>query len=271
VWCDIVAVNQHPRGDGVTHNENQEDVRAFDAVLRLCSGGTIVVCSVFYNPATRGWCIYEWDHTILHHGADGLHMPISLEDRVIVVNAINVEQAECFMPADKEMILGLVRRQTALERVVATVGGCMQDFVYAWLQPAEHRAVCGFSLTIVEQLLVQVRERYGTSAEFDSTLKRHFLLQPLSFKLDILRHRQRAAGTRWQWAVVDSWLASNKRALAVMAEAGTGKSCISAAIVDRLSKDPERTVVYHFHKHDDQRRQEPLNFVKTLAAQLCSR
>ena len=107
----------------MTHNENQEDVRAFDAVLRLCSGGTIVVCSVFYNPATRGWCIYEWDHTILHHGADGLHMPISLEDRVIVVNAINVEQAECFMPADKEMILGLVRRQTALERVAATVGG----------------------------------------------------------------------------------------------------------------------------------------------------
>lgn len=118
---------------------------------------------------------------------------------------------------------------------------------------------------------MQVRKEHGTCAKFDSTLKRHFLLQPLSFKLDRLRHRQRAAGTKWQWDVVDSWLGSDKRALVVMAEAGTGKSCISAAIVDRLSSDPERTVVYHFHKHDDQRRQEPLNLVKTMAAQLCSR
>ena len=104
-----MAVNQHPHGEGVPHHENQEDVRAFEDVLKVCSGGTIVVCDVNFNPATRGWCIFEWDHTILHHGPDGLHMPLSREDRVTVVDSFDVEKAECFMPQDKEMILGLVR------------------------------------------------------------------------------------------------------------------------------------------------------------------
>jgi hypothetical protein len=265
VWCDFVAVNQHPHGDGVSHHENQEDVAAFKAVLKKCIGGTIVVCDVRYNPATRGWCIYEWDHTILFHGPDGLHMPLSLEDRVTVVDAINVEQAQCFMPADKEMIIGLVRRQTTLEGFCNNCGECKPGSVHAWVLPA------GFALTSAEQRMVQVRERYGSCAEFDSTLKRHLLLQPLSFKMDILRHLQQSAGTNWQWGVLDTWLAGSERALVVMAEAGTGKSCISAAIIDRLSNDPQRTVVYHFHKHDDQRRQEPLNIVGTLAAQLCIR
>ena len=35
VWCDILAVNQHPHGPGVPHNENQEDVRAFEDVLKV--------------------------------------------------------------------------------------------------------------------------------------------------------------------------------------------------------------------------------------------
>jgi len=119
----------------------------------------------------------------------------------------------------------------------------------------------------------QVRERYGSCAVFDSTLKRQLLLQPLNCKADMQRHLERAAGTPWQWGVLEQWLAGDARALVVLAEAGTGKSCISAAIVNRLQSDPNNDIVtlYHFHKHDDQRRQEPLGIVKTLAAQLCGR
>ena len=76
VWIDCVAINQH--GD-TNAAQNKADVTAFSVVLEQCTGGTIVVVDmVRCNPATRSWCIYEWDHTLLYHGTDGLHMEVGV-------------------------------------------------------------------------------------------------------------------------------------------------------------------------------------------------
>ncbi len=47
--------------------------------LQVCSDGTIVVVDMASgcNPASRAWCLYEWDYTLHYHGADGLHMTVS--------------------------------------------------------------------------------------------------------------------------------------------------------------------------------------------------
>ena len=190
---------------------------------QVCVGGTIVVCDINFNPALRGWCIFEWDHTLLHHGLGGLHMPVSVKDCVILVNSINVELAECYMPADKTMILD------------------------------------------------KVCEHHGDFHTFNSRLKRMLLLKPLSFKADMSRHLPHVQATQWRWDVVQKWLDGDCRALCVMADAGTGKSCISAAIIDHFKSNPSHVWAFHFLKHDDQRRLEPLNVIKTLVAQLCSR
>ena len=61
VWVDCFAVNQH--GDdavGHGHQQNKEDVGAFEDVVVASEGGTMVVVDIRFNPATRGWCIYEW-------------------------------------------------------------------------------------------------------------------------------------------------------------------------------------------------------------------
>ena len=59
-------------------SQNKEDVSAFEDVLQLCNGGTIVVVDMARgtNPASRAWCLYEWSHTLHYHGPDGLHMTV---------------------------------------------------------------------------------------------------------------------------------------------------------------------------------------------------
>ena len=64
VWMDMWAVNQHSHTDQnhteLSKQQNKADVDAFKKVVRICSGGTIVVVCAFYcNPSTRLWCIYE--------------------------------------------------------------------------------------------------------------------------------------------------------------------------------------------------------------------
>ncbi len=45
------------------------------------------------------------DHTLLHHGADGLHMRgMKTEELSAIVSCINVEKAECVRKEDLEMI-----------------------------------------------------------------------------------------------------------------------------------------------------------------------
>jgi hypothetical protein len=55
VWLDFCAINQHDE-----FAQNKEDVNSFEACLKQCKGGTLVVVDVLRcNPATRGWCLYE--------------------------------------------------------------------------------------------------------------------------------------------------------------------------------------------------------------------
>jgi hypothetical protein len=52
VWFDIVAVNQHADSP-----QNKQDVASFEATLKACTAGTIVVVDMsLCSPATRGWC-----------------------------------------------------------------------------------------------------------------------------------------------------------------------------------------------------------------------
>ncbi len=101
VWLDFVAINQH---EGFA--QNKADVQAFEDCLKQCTGGTLVVVDhKRCNPATRGWCLYEWDHTLLHHGPDGLHMRgMQPEELDSIVSSIDVNKAECVWPSDLELI-----------------------------------------------------------------------------------------------------------------------------------------------------------------------
>ena len=58
------------------------------------------------SPATRAWCLYEWDHTVFLHGLDALNLTgMSAEDRGAIVKSIDIGQSECEDPSDKVMIL----------------------------------------------------------------------------------------------------------------------------------------------------------------------
>ena len=49
------AINQH---QDTTHSQNQDDVKAFEAVLKTCKAGTVVVVDLAkMNPANRAWCL----------------------------------------------------------------------------------------------------------------------------------------------------------------------------------------------------------------------
>jgi hypothetical protein len=72
VWIDFLAINQHSAGNP---EQNKADVAAFEDVLKICEGGTLVVIDMEKcNTASRAWCLFEWDHTLHLHGQDGLHM-----------------------------------------------------------------------------------------------------------------------------------------------------------------------------------------------------
>eukprot|EP00854_Cymbomonas_tetramitiformis_P025091 gene25091-30617_t len=102
VWVDVFAVNQHREP---LHQQNRQDVMAFKDVVEHCVGTIVVVDIARMNPAMRAWCVYEWDATIWHHGSDALQMLMSEEDRVEIVSSIDIEEAQCFHPGDKAMIL----------------------------------------------------------------------------------------------------------------------------------------------------------------------
>ena len=87
------AINQDS-----SNPQNKEDVSHFAAVLKACSGGTIVCIDLeSSNPATRLWCVFEWSQTVTTHGPDGLHMVgITLEQKDTLITKVNVAMAECF-------------------------------------------------------------------------------------------------------------------------------------------------------------------------------
>jgi hypothetical protein len=93
-----------------------------------------------------------------------------------------------------------------------------------------------------------------------------------SDKVDLEQLSRRSQGTEWDFSQVRAWLAdpSQGRALCLLAGAGTGKSTVSAALVDVLSAElPEgHAAAHHFLKHSDARRLDPVRLVKSLAFQL---
>ncbi|KAK3275914.1 hypothetical protein CYMTET_15983, partial [Cymbomonas tetramitiformis] len=221
VWVDVFAVNQHREA---LHQQNRQDVMAFEDVVKHCVGTIVVVDIKRVNPAMRAWCVYEWDSTIWHHGTDGLQMLMSEEERVKIVGSIDIEEAQCYLPADKMMILQ------------------------------------------------RVREHHGDAATFNHMLKNSLLLTPLSYRADRQRHCQRSAGTVWEWGAVEAWLNGPRRALCVIAGAGTGKSTICTMLMDHLAAErPQLIVAAHFLKYSDQRRLDPLLIIKSLAHQLASK
>ena len=107
VWIDFIAVNQHSKTCPLI---NKADVASFESTVKICRGTIVIVDMAHCNPASRGWCLFEWDKALKHHGFDGLSFGgMSLEDRMKVIAGIDVDNAECFSPADLEMILGNIR------------------------------------------------------------------------------------------------------------------------------------------------------------------
>ena len=83
---------------------------AFETTIKICTAGTIVIvdeqrCS----PASRAWCLFEWNHTLRVYGFDGLFMTgMTTDERARIITAIDVERAQCFALEDKVMILGKI-------------------------------------------------------------------------------------------------------------------------------------------------------------------
>ena len=103
---------------------NAADVASFEATIQQCRGGTIVVVDGdMCNPATRGWCLYEWDKTVLYYGLEGLFMTgMSPEDRKRVVQGVDVANAECFDANDLAMIHGnIIASHGSLENFDASL------------------------------------------------------------------------------------------------------------------------------------------------------
>ena len=89
----------------------------------------------------------------------------------------------------------------------------------------------------------------------------------------------RSKDTQWTFDPVSNWLAdpSQGRALCVLADAGTGKSTISAALCDKVlgrcvgGKWEGPISAFHLLKHSDQRRLDPAGIIKSIAYQLAKR
>ncbi|GAX81308.1 hypothetical protein CEUSTIGMA_g8739.t1 [Chlamydomonas eustigma] len=233
IWIDCIAINQH--GD-TNPEQNQADVAAFEDVLQLCSGGTIVVVDMANgcNPASRAWCLYEWDYTLHYHGPDGLHlkgMDISDLAKVAeVVNLLDVEKASCQYEYDTRMILGNIRNH--------------------------HGSTAKFNTALKLQLMLS-----PLSYKVD---------------LGQRGRRSAGTTWHWgdveTWLEGFNGSGDMSRALCVLAGAGTGKSTISAAIWEQIfieSSDVAGAI--HFLKHSDQRRLEPVKIIKSLAFQLAAK
>ena len=85
----------------------QADVASFVETLKVCSAGTIAVVDIAWcNPAGRGWCLYEWNHTYAMHGIEALQfVGMSEDDRQQIIDEIDVENAKCGKVDDQTMIL----------------------------------------------------------------------------------------------------------------------------------------------------------------------
>ena len=132
-----------------------------------------------------------------------------------------------------------------------------------------------------EMILGKIRLHHASTAAFNTALRLQLMLDPVSFKVDLMPLEKRSQGTKWRFEQVKAWLAESpaaSRCCCVMAGAGTGKSTISAALWGRLL-GPQSGVggeegpvsAAHFLKYSDQRRLEPVRIIKSLTFQLAKR
>ena len=140
-------------------------------------------------------------------------------------------------------------------------------------------------------ILGNIKLHHGSTSAFDAALKLQLLIKPLSYRVDTTQLLERSKGTRWRFDGVAEWLrtpSGNGRALCLLAGAGTGKSSVSTKICQLMGRDdlcpalvgdpldaaldprilPVSAV--HFVKHNDQRRLEPVQLIKSLAFQLAA-
>ncbi|KAG2489801.1 hypothetical protein HYH03_011750 [Edaphochlamys debaryana] len=226
VWLDILAVNQHE--ETIAH---KHDVAGFDAVVKACSGGTIVVMDVAKtNPASRGWCIYEWSCTLAVHGADGLHVSFpNASDRKAVVSTIDIRNAQCQLPRDKDMILRSVEER--------------------------HGSPKAFDTSLKLQLLL---EPLSYSMDLRRLLKRAkgtvWALGPVGSWL-----KQQQPGSSGRVLCIASGAGEGKSTI----------SAVLCSEHEQLP--PGSISAFHFLKYNDQRRLDPVRIVKSLAFQLASR
>lgn len=124
-----------------------------------------------------------------------------------------------------------------------------------------------------------IREHHGLGV-FNERLKLRLVLKPLSHAADVKRLAARAAGTQWTLDAVTAWMAdtaSRQRVLVIPAGAGAGKSTISAALVEsaqrraRGSGAADVVLAHHFFKYNDNRRQDVMQIIRSLAFQLAER
>ncbi|KAG2422512.1 hypothetical protein HXX76_015980 [Chlamydomonas incerta] len=237
VWIDILAVNQHEETD-----EHDYDIAAFADVIKVCSGGTIVVMDVEQcNPSTRGWCIYEWSSTLAAHGDGGLHMTFrSIEERKTVVESINIRNAQCQFERDKAMIL----------RCVEELHGSADRFDAAlklqlMLEPLSHHAD-------LRRLLGRAQ---GTTWTLDSF------------------QRWVSSGKRALCVVGGAGDGKSTISAVLCAAAGGdgGGGGSSSTFATAAASSTCTVHAAHFLKYSDARRVDPVRIVKSLAFQLAQR
>ncbi|EFJ51825.1 hypothetical protein VOLCADRAFT_87388 [Volvox carteri f. nagariensis] len=267
VWLDVLAVCQHE-----SNPAHKADIAAFADVVAACSGGTLVVMDLTRcNPSTRAWCVFEWAHTLAAHGPDGLHMSLAPLERAAVFADLDVERAECFRPADKEMIMREVRRQHGSPEAFNS-----KLKLQLLLEPLSYS---------VDLRRLQDRSR-DTAWEFSEVER---WLEGMC---------SRAAGAAGGCRAIVKLLpiCGTRQSLSPAPlrppwsrGAGEGKSTISAELVRRLTSPTAPrasaatpstggsalgthiTCAYHFLKYNDQRRLDPVRVIKTMAFQLASR
>jgi hypothetical protein len=140
---------------------------------------------------TLPWCL-RWDHTLLHHGPDGMHMRgMRSEDMDAIVPQITVENATCIKPENMEMIKG------------------------------------------------KILEHHHSYEAFDTRLKLHLMLDPLSYSVDMEVLTRRSGGTRWRWQPVEELLRGQGKARAMCILAGKShRPCLNLNALRMLGVPP---------------------------------
>ncbi|PNH07715.1 Vegetative incompatibility protein HET-E-1 [Tetrabaena socialis] len=238
VWLDILCVNQH---EGTAAHQLDVHPHSFSSVVAACSAGTLVVMDAeVVSPATRAWCIFEWAHTLLLHGSDGLHLHIKPEDRAAVLSSIDVEEAKCYKPEDKVMIL----REVCLHHKSPEVFNTKLK-LQLLLEPLSYR--------VDVQRLAERAAAMGTQWAFDEV---DAWLATSSRVLCI------TAGAGEGKSTISAALCSHQ-------QQQTQQNPAAATVLS----DNAATAVSacHFLKYSDERRLEPIRIIKSLAFQLAER